>query len=249
MRSCSACPRSWNGNRSCSPRRPGAAKRWPDFSASSIFCCGTVTCRQRRRAAAAGAAAKHTAVTCIYVSPLRALTYDIEKNLRAPIAGMGLEKRVCAFICAPATPARASARNFAGNGAHLLVTTPESLAVMLAQESYVQHLTSCRFVIVDELHSFAGNKRGADLTISLERLERLAPHTIKIPFAAIGLSATAAPLELLAHFLVGRRSALPHRGGADREEIDRRSLLTDPAESLSARRLYRARGFTRSWPN
>jgi ATP-dependent Lhr-like helicase len=91
---------------------------------------------------------------------------------------------------------------------------------MLAQESYLEHFYNCRFVIVDELHSFAGNKRGADLTISLERLERICgignqgrdialrcPRTAQraVPtICRIGLSATAAPLDLLARFLVGK---------------------------------------------
>src|SRR5205807_3826353 len=111
-------------------------------------------------------------VQCIYVSPLRALAYDIEKNLRVPIAGMGLEKTFAIHLRTGDTTQTNRAK-FRKQGAHFLVTTPESLAVMLAQESYVKHLRNCQFVIVDELHSFAGNKRGADLTISLERLERL----------------------------------------------------------------------------
>ncbi|MFN2509184.1 MAG: DEAD/DEAH box helicase, partial [Chthoniobacterales bacterium] len=112
------------------------------------------------------------AVQCIYVSPLRALTYDISKNLRGPIVGMGLEKEL--HVHARTGDTKTSDRTkFRRSGAHLLVTTPESLAVMLAQAAYIRHLQECRFVIVDELHSFAGNKRGVDLTLSLERLERL----------------------------------------------------------------------------
>ncbi|MDQ6912699.1 MAG: DEAD/DEAH box helicase [Verrucomicrobiota bacterium] len=137
-------------------------------------------------------------VQCIYVSPLRALTYDISKNLRAPIAGMGLEKELLLHARSGDTKASERAK-FRRSGAHILLTTPESLAVMLAQEGYVNHLRECQFVIVDELHSFAGNKRGVDLTLSLERLERLTSSSI----CRVGLSATAAPLELLARFLVG----------------------------------------------
>ncbi len=94
---------------------------------------------------------------------------------------------------------------FRERAAHILITTPESLAVMLAQESYARHLEECEFVVVDELHSFAGNKRGADLTISLERLERLRSQRSESvrPLCRIGLSATAAPLDVLARFLVG----------------------------------------------
>ncbi len=157
-------------------------------------------------------------VQCIYVSPLRALTYDISKNLRAPIEGMGLAKELIVHARSGDTKASERAK-FKRSGAHIMVTTPESLAVMLAQMDYVRHLAECSFVIVDELHSFAGNKRGADLALSLERLERLArdgplgrPLEAHHPRRAqrsrpiicrVGLSATAAPLDLLAQFLVG----------------------------------------------
>ncbi len=140
-------------------------------------------------------------VRCLYVSPLRALTYDIGKNLRAPIAGLGLEKEILLHVRTGDTSSSERAK-FRRKPAHFLVTTPESLAVMLAQESYAAHLASCRFVIVDELHSFAGNKRGADLAVSLERLERIVPENLR-PLCRVGLSATAAPLDLLARFLVG----------------------------------------------
>ena len=141
------------------------------------------------------------AVQCIYVSPLRALAYDIGKNLRAPIAAMGLEKELRVHLRTGDTSSTERAK-FRRRPAPLLVTTPESLAVMLAQESYATHLSGCHFVIVDELHSFAGNKRGADLTLSLERLEGLRAAKAE-PVCRIGLSATAAPLDLLARFLVG----------------------------------------------
>jgi len=140
-------------------------------------------------------------VQCIYVSPLRALAYDIEKNLRAPIAGMGLNKNLSIHLRTSDTT-QASRAKFRREGSHFLVTTPESLAVMLAQEDYAAHFRNCQFVIVDELHSFAGNKRGADLSISLERLERLRKNSAS-PLCRIGLSATAAPLNVLARFLAG----------------------------------------------
>jgi ATP-dependent helicase Lhr and Lhr-like helicase len=163
-------------------------------------------------------------VQCIYVSPLRALAYDIEKNLRAPIVGMKLENDVRVHLRTGDTPASERAK-FRNRPAQFLVTTPESFAVLLAQENYARHLTSVQFVIVDELHSFAGNKRGADLSISLERLERIRegcsaeiemegraprarrrgapPSRETQTFCRIGLSATAAPVDLLARFLVG----------------------------------------------
>jgi ATP-dependent helicase Lhr and Lhr-like helicase len=160
-------------------------------------------------------------VRCVYVSPLRALAYDIEKNLRAPIAGMGLEKEFRIHLRTGDTTATDRTK-FRNHPSPFLVTTPESLAILLAQESYAQHLAKTEFVIVDELHSFAGNKRGADLSISLERLEALKVGAIDLNclnktdrtggsgepplpthLCRIGLSATAAPLDLLAEFLVG----------------------------------------------
>ena len=143
-------------------------------------------------------------VQCIYVSPLRALAYDIGKNVRAPIIGMGLEKKLRIALRTGDTPASERVK-FREKGAHILITTPESLAVMLAQETYARHLDACEFVVVDELHSFAGNKRGADLTLSLERLERLRlqANPQAMPLCRVGLSATAAPLDVLARFLAG----------------------------------------------
>src|SRR5436305_3352927 len=142
-----------------------------------------------------------TGVQCIYVSPLRALAYDIEKNLRAPIAGMGLNKELSIHLRTGDTT-QASRAKFRKEGEHFLVTTPESLAVMLALEDYAAHFRNCQFKILDELLSFAGHKRGADLTISLERLEQLREKCVS-SLCRIGLSATAAPLDLLSRFLVG----------------------------------------------
>jgi ATP-dependent Lhr-like helicase len=118
--------------------------------------------------------------------------------------------------------ARAKFRKF---GARFVVTTPESLSVMLAQQAYAAHLRSCRFVIVDELHSFAGNKRGADLTISLERLEHLVRSGRNVSprqpgLCRIALSATAAPVDVLAHFLAGtNQTCLVAEAEAEKESI------------------------------
>ena len=176
---------------------------------------GAATASGGRRSRTSGGGVPR-GVQCIYISPLRALAYDIEKNLRAPLAGLGLETEVAVHLRTGDTPAGQRAK-FRKNGAHILVTTPESLAVMLAQPGYVRHFDRCRFVIVDELHSFAGNKRGADLTISLERLEAIqqmrkngAPGRSDPPasqgqsfLCRIGLSATAAPVNVISQFLVG----------------------------------------------
>ncbi|MDZ4288527.1 MAG: DEAD/DEAH box helicase, partial [Prosthecobacter sp.] len=133
----------------------------------------------------------------VYVSPLRALTYDIQKNLSAPLAGMGLSDVIRVGLRTGDTSAsdRAKLRR---KPPHILLTTPESLAILLPQASHAEALSRCRYVIVDELHALAENKRGAHLTLSLERLENLVPSLTRI-----GLSATAAPLPLLGKLLVG----------------------------------------------
>src|SRR6184192_4756053 len=118
-------------------------------------------------------------VRCVYLSPLRALAYDIEKNLRGPIAGMGLEKELRIHLRTGDTTASERTK-FRNQPSPFLVTTPESLAILLAQQSYAQHLATTEFVIVDELHSFAGNKRGADLSISLERLQHICGGATKL---------------------------------------------------------------------
>jgi ATP-dependent Lhr-like helicase len=182
-------------------------------------------------------------VRCLFVSPLRALTYDIGKNLRAPIEGMGLERELLIQVRTGDTSASERAK-FRRRPGHFLVTTPESLAVLLAQEATAAGLTSCRYVIVDELHSFAGNKRGVDLALSLERLEEIVRQNV-VPggvdpgegrgsrraaavnapgynnkICRIGLSATAAPLDLLGRFLAGdERPCRMARARIEKESI------------------------------
>jgi ATP-dependent Lhr-like helicase len=134
----------------------------------------------------------------IYVSPLRALTYDIQKNLARPLREMGLEEVIRVGMRTGDTTAAERAK-LRKRPPHLLLTTPESLAIILPQAAQRAALGGCRFVIVDELHALAENKRGAHLSVSLERLER----GVDGPLVRVGLSATAAPLALLAEMLVG----------------------------------------------
>src|SRR3954468_24307635 len=107
----------------------------------------------------------------IYVSPLRALTYDMQKNLAEPLREMRLEKdiRIGLRNSDTSSSERAKMRR---TPPHILLTTPESLAILLPQEGYREAMQGCRFVIVDELHALAENKRGSHLTLSLERLEQ-----------------------------------------------------------------------------
>ena len=135
----------------------------------------------------------------VYVSPLRALTYDMQKNLAEPLREMGLEKDIRIGLRNSDTSSHERAK-LRRTPPHLLLTTPESLAILLPQDGHREALRGCRFVIVDELHALAENKRGSHLTLSIERLEALSGNLVRI-----GLSATAAPLQELAHLLCGAR--------------------------------------------
>ena len=146
----------------------------------------------------------------LYVSPLKALTYDVERNLRAPLAGIALEAER-AGVDPPAisvatrtgdTPAR-DRRDIARHPPDILITTPESLYLILTSAAS-DILASVEHVIVDEIHAVAATKRGTHLALSLERLERVIAGAGGAPPQRIGLSATQRPLEELARFLGGR---------------------------------------------
>jgi ATP-dependent Lhr-like helicase len=162
----------------------------------------------------------------LYISPLRALGYDVEHNLRRPLRQMGLlerpnseraqkrrgrlrERFVRTGVRTGDTPQQ-ERRLMLARPPHILVTTPESLAVMLAMESYRKTLRYVETVVIDEVHAIAGNKRGSQLSLLLESLEELTMQ----PFNRIGLSATVAPLERVAKFVSGNRSCgiVDHRG-------------------------------------
>jgi ATP-dependent Lhr-like helicase len=138
------------------------------------------------------------AIHCVYISPLRALSYDLEKNLREPLQELFGEKPpVRVELRSSDTTASQRARQW-HKPPHILLTTPESLCVLLSQEKWLSPLASVRWVIVDEIHALAENKRGAHLALSLERLTSGNPGVQRI-----GLSATVAPLGEVARFLVG----------------------------------------------
>jgi ATP-dependent Lhr-like helicase len=164
----------------------------------------------------------------LYISPLRALGYDVEHNVRRPMREIGLlerpntprartrrgrirETHVRTGVRTGDTP-QEERRLMLSRPPHVLVTTPESLAVMLAMESYRKTLAYVESVIVDEVHALAGNKRGSQLSLLLESLEEIARQ----PFNRVGLSATISPLERIAQFLVGTQR--------DCEIVDARGL-------------------------
>jgi ATP-dependent Lhr-like helicase len=146
----------------------------------------------------------------VYVSPLKALSNDIQRNLEAPLHGIREE---LAALSLPDVEIRAVVRTGDTTQAeraamrrlspHIVVTTPESLYILLGSHSGRAMLSTCRTVIIDEIHAVAGNKRGAHLALSLERLQALTSGAL----VRVGLSATQKPLEEVAKFLTGAREA------------------------------------------
>jgi ATP-dependent Lhr-like helicase len=142
----------------------------------------------------------------VYVSPLKALSNDIQRNLAQPLAEIGAMLEQLGY---PAPAIRAQVRTgdtpapqrraMQRSPPHILVTTPESLYLLLTSESGRSMLTQTRSVIVDEIHALAGTKRGAHLALSLERLAALCGRRLQ----RIGLSATQKPMATVASFLVG----------------------------------------------
>jgi len=158
-------------------------------------------------------------VSVLYISPLKALSYDVERNLRAPLAGLRIAAAreglpppdITVATRTGDTPARERA-DLRRDPPDILITTPESLFLMLTSQVRAI-LETVDTVIVDEIHTMAGTKRGAHLSLSLERLELLTGR----PFQRIGLSATQRPLEEVAKYLAGDRLVRIADAGARRD--------------------------------
>ncbi|MDG2538458.1 DEAD/DEAH box helicase [Dyella jiangningensis] len=179
----------------------------------------------------------------VYVSPLKALSNDIRINLEAPLEGiraqlaaMGLpDVDIRTAVRTGDTP-QAERNGMRKQPPHILVTTPESLYILLGSESGRRMLSGTRTVIVDEIHALASSKRGAHLALSLERLESLCQRRL----LRIGLSATQKPIEEVAKFLVGAHAQLPLPSGGrvgvgghsrDTGRAKRTAALTNTATS------------------
>src|SRR5262245_12807343 len=160
----------------------------------------------------------------VYVSPLKALSNDIQRNLEAPLSGIREELRrrglpdvdISTWVRTGDTPATERQR-MGRRPPHIVVTTPESLYILLGSESGRRVLATTRTVIVDEIHAVASNKRGSHLALSLERLSALCGDRL----LRIGLSATQNPIENVAHFLVGagKRAAIVDSGHRRRRDL------------------------------
>jgi ATP-dependent Lhr-like helicase len=171
----------------------------------------------------------------VYVSPLKALSNDINRNLAAPVSGISEELRalglpdvsIRTFVRTGDTPQAERAR-MSKQPPHIVVTTPESLYILLGSVSGRQMLRTTSTVIVDEIHAVAGTKRGSHLALSLERLDALAGRRV----TRVGLSATQKPIEEVARFLVGVDREC---GIVDSGHVRRRDLALEvPAAPLEA---------------
>src|SRR4051794_3989463 len=131
----------------------------------------------------------------VYVSPLKALSYDVERNLRAPLRGIGADLSVAVRTGDTPQAERAAMRRHPPD---VLITTPESLYLILTSQAR-EMLTGVEWAIVDEIHAVAQSKRGAHLALTLERLTELTDGDPQ----RIGLSATQRPLDEVGRFLVG----------------------------------------------
>src|SRR5215467_13799148 len=146
------------------------------------------------------------ATQVVYVSPLKALSNDIQCNLQVPLEGVRRElesmgiapHEIRTLVRTGDTPASERTR-MTKRPPHVIVTTPESLFILLTSEGGRRMLRTARTLIVDEIHAIVGTKRGAHLALSIERLEAL----VGTPLVRIGLSATQRPIEEVARFLVG----------------------------------------------
>ncbi len=167
----------------------------------------------------------------IYISPLKALAVDVERNLRSPLVGIAnMARRQGVAFHQPGISVRTGDTSqkeraqFKRHPAEILITTPESLYLLLTSEAAAS-LRSVDTVIIDEIHALVPTKRGAHLALSLERLQAITSQ----PLQRIGLSATQRPLEEVAHFLAGAE-ARPVAAKADDE-----TLLTQIEDEYSAR--------------
>lgn len=144
-------------------------------------------------------------IYCVYISPLKALNQDIQVNLLGPLreieAITGKELGIRVGVRTGDTTANEK-QKMLRKPPHILITTPESLAIVLSAVKFREHLKAVDWCIIDEIHALAENKRGVHMSLSMERLQALSPALCRV-----GLSATVAPLEDVAHYLVGEGRA------------------------------------------
>ena len=218
---------SWFHRRYGKPT-PAQAQAWPLLAAGKNLLLASPTGTGKTFAAFLGVldtlVSEHASgrlregIQCIYVSPLRALSYDLEKNLALPLSELfpGVASPIRVELRSGDTTANQRTKQYT-KPPHILLTTPESLCLLLSQAKWLPLLAAARWLIVDEIHALAENKRGAHLALSVERLAAMAPGMQRI-----GLSATVAPLPEVARFLVGTQGACEIIDAASDKRIELR---------------------------
>ncbi len=179
-------------------------------------------------------------VYVVYVSPLRALSNDIKRNLEDPLEGikekaeeMGYEVPEVRSAVRTGDTTDAEKRDMRENPPHIMITTPESLGILINSPKFRESMRNVKYSIVDEIHSLSENKRGVHLSMTLERLQ----HMTETDPTRIGLSATQAPIDEIAKYLVGY--------DVD-EEIEMKETDYDPVKSApeASSEEYETRGCT-----
>ena len=235
---------------------PAQAQAWPLIAAGKDVLCTAPTGSGKTLAAflwaldrlvaeaiaAGGELPERTSV--LYVSPLKALSNDIRRNLEEPLAEL---RALATELGYPVPGVRTAVRTgdttarerraAALHPPHVLVTTPESLFILLTSESGRRALKDVRTVIVDEIHAVAADKRGAHLALSLERLDVLVSSAGGVEgslakLQRVGLSATVRPLEVAARLLVGGRPLPEIVDVGQRRDLD--LAVTVPEDELGA---------------
>lgn len=179
----------------------------------------------------------------LYISPLKALSNDIEKNLQTPLQGIrdsllenGQADAEITTAVRTGDTSQSERNKMRRQAPHILVTTPESLYILLTSESGRKTLATVTSVIIDEIHALAGNKRGAHLSLSLERLTALCNK----PPIRVGLSATQKPIEEIAQFLTGgtKQKCTIVNSGHKRERDLAINTTASPLEAVMATEVW-----------
>ena len=177
-------------------------------------------------------------VQALYISPLKALANDIDRNLKQPLAEMealaaerGWEFPAVKVAVRSGDTSLSDRAKMVRKPPHILITTPESLGLLLSSKKFREHFRSVRYIILDEIHDLANNKRGTHLSLSVERLV----HLLDRDPVRIGLSATQAPIEEIAHYLGGWSRGKPRPVNIvdvkERKHLDLRVLC--PVDDLT----------------